>query len=277
MNSSNYVTDSDTFLRLFHALITDDILPILTKSMENEEFGDKKTFGRQLNLWSKVAELHNDPSFLPASLFLPTLHNDFKVVRSIAAPKEKEKMQNLFELFTKTKSQMLSLRQFVFRKEKVAGTAVPTIVSLMRKADSSERFGPIRAFPPAVLYLWHLEDAYQWIPSKLKGIGERSRYLEKSGIHKPGETEIDPVEENEFLIKCMRIENAQEALVRLQDAELHHSNMAKDFADMITKMHTVGGKQHDLLLKVVNDIIERVDASKKRTIAIESLIFIRQS
>lgn len=274
MDLQKIVTGSDTFLRLFHVLVTDEIMPVLTKSMENEEIGDKETFGRQLDIWSKVAEIHNSVEFVPTSLYLPTLHNDFKVVRPLLVPRDKAKMQDLFEIFTKTKTQLLSLREFVMRKEKKADM-VPPIVTLMKKAETSENYAIIRSFPAAVLYLWHLEDAFQWLPSKLKKASIRSEYLEKSGIKGKGD-DVDPVDEIEFLARSLRIENAQEALIRLQDAELHHSNMVKDFADMISKINTVGGKQQDLLIKVVDDVVERVDASFKRCTAIENSILIRQ-
>lgn len=263
----------DLFIRLFHVLVHDDILPILTKSMESDEFGDKETFGRQLELWSKVAAVQNDPSFLPNSLYLPTLHNDFKTVRPLPAPEEKQKMQDLFNYFMKTKNQLFALREFVYSDGKHKDSK-PSIVSLMKRADTNERFGALHAFPPSVLYLWHMEDSYQWLPFKKMEDSEQSAMLEQSGLK--GDKSVSGPPDAEFLIKSLRIGNAEESLASLEGAELHHSEMAKSFADMVSKISSVGGKQQDTLVKVVDNIVDRVDSSYKRCTAIESAILVRQ-
>lgn len=58
----------------------------------------------------------------------------------------------------------------------------------------------------------------------------------------------------------------------LQIAEAHHLELADNLGYILTKLGNVGGKHYDQLSKVVDELVDRVDASYRRVKNLEKSI-----
>lgn len=271
MSTEEHETESpwngvEPLLRLFHALVQNDILPDYLE--QQQSLPEEDSFEHQLDIWSRITDLFNDPTFLPKSYFLPSLHRDFTGEKELPPLEEKQSITDLFSRFTICKKQMISLRNYIFDDTQYQFSKIkPTILSLLRQSSQQEKLSVLYTFPSTLLYLWHLDDAFQWLtPLEMNqdGTGGLLPFDKRRRAH-PGLLETQMI-------------NIQDPWGKLQSAEKHHSEMAKTYADMVSKMSTIGGhgNRQNLMLNIVDNIKARVDASYDRCIGIETNIISQQ-
>ena len=263
----------EPLLRLFHAIVHDDVLPEYLQVQY--ALPEEDSFEHQLDIWNRITDLFNDPDFLPRSYFLPSLHRDFNTETELSPLPEKEKMSDLFTRFTICKKQMKSLRNYFFDDTQFQFSKVkPTIVSLLKQSTQNEKLSKLYTFPSTLLYLWHLDDAFQWLtPLEIlheQAANANTKKLPPFDQRRPAHTGFMEV----------LLANAKDPITKLQAAEKHHANMAKKYADMISKISAnkigVRGKEQDMMNGMVGDVFSRLKASYNRTISIETNIIAKQ-
>jgi len=265
----------EPLLRLFHALVHDDILPEYIETQY--ALPEEDSFEHQLEIWSKITDLFNDPSFLPKSYYLPSLHKDFTGETELKPLQEPQKIRDLFMRFTICKKQMRSLRLYIFDDTQYQFSKIkPTIVSLLRQATNTEKLSALYTFPSTLMYLWHLDDAFQWLtPLEVRTsdaiLGEGSDGKYASGL--PAFARRRKAYPGLMETQMTKI---ADPWLKLQSAEKHHSEMTKKYADMLTKLSSIGGKNQDIMMNMVEDILSRINASYDRCVALETNIVSEQ-
>lgn len=258
-----------SLLRLFHVIIDENII---NEYLETQYIiQDEDSFDSQLDLWSRVTALYNDPDFQPKSYFLPSLHRDFNGEMKLSRPVELQKMRELFIRFTVCKKQLKSLRTYIFDDTRYENKKVkPTIISLIHLSSREEKLSTLYAFPSTLLYLWHLDDVHHWftpLEAEQSDFGSiESSYVSSFQNRRrpqPGlmEGQMDAIESK---------------WSKLQSAERHHSEMVKTYAEMLSKVNTIGGKNHDKMALMIGDISLRIQACYDRCIGIETAIVAEQ-
>lgn len=265
----------EPLLRLFHALVHDDILPIYIESQY--ALLEEDSFEHQLEIWSKITELFNDPTFLPKSYYLPTLHKDFKGETELKPLGGPQKIRDLFMRFTICKKQMRSLRVYIFEDTQYQFSKIkPTIVSLLRQATNTEKLSALYTFPSTLLYLWHLDDAFQWLTPLEVRTSDTMLGNESNGKHASALPSFEKRRKAYPGLLETQMTKIGDPWLKLQSAEKHHSELTKKYADMLTKISSIGGKNQDVMLNMVEDILSRINASYDRCVAIETNIVSEQ-
>lgn len=262
----NSLTDRDTqwigsepYLRLYHALVNCRMLENCVNDGGGTLSASAVFTESEITKikWEKVTECFNDKEWLPKSLYLPTLHPDFEKCKEIVPLSTNETPSEIFDRFQKAKSQMVALRTWCLKDQKGKNVSA---LSIMRSSKQDEKFSSMSAFPSHLLYLWHYSDSFKAVKDLfqlplLVDSTPANAYSKKRAqftFKDPGERELGT--------KSLRM---------LQSAEAHHLELVENFGYVLGKLSTVGGKYHDELSKICEDLAERINAAQQRVLNLE--------
>jgi hypothetical protein len=157
-------------LRFYHTLLDDEIRESLSKafsSMTREELDARNSSMRPPTFFELAAVKYNDPKWIPRSLPLPDLHDDFKYAMDLPLQIAPADAQTLKKHFGNNRANMVLV---VGRWEK-SGSGKAMINESVSEAevykfiDGDDRATFLWSEPPHVLYLWHISYTHDILPT----------------------------------------------------------------------------------------------------------------
>ena len=159
INTETQWMGSDIYLRLYHTLTNFDLLEsYLNRAEEHAEIAFK-TSELTKHRWERVANLFNSTSWIPKTMYIPSLHPDFEKVKELQPVTKKFSAADLFDRFQKAKTQMAALRAWCINDQTIKGKYT-TALEVLRSSKQDEKFSSMSAFPSHLLYLWHYSDSF---------------------------------------------------------------------------------------------------------------------
>ena len=149
------------YLRMYHVLIDDKLRLELTKAftVKSREELDGRNSGIYKSYYEQAAEKFNDSEWIPSSLSLPDLHDDFaesKMLILNVMPITAEVFQRKLE---DARYKMVKVIADWEKSGSGRGQVVETD-SDYEFIDGDDRKAFLRERPPHVLYLWHVAKTY---------------------------------------------------------------------------------------------------------------------